>query len=84
MTWVFGKRLQQKLPQHCDLCHDPIGMYQPWYSILVNGHFVNDDVKDDLAILCPDCFHAYEDFLLEREVNATHVREMNETRNPDE
>lgn len=58
----------------CDICHDKIGLYQPWYSIKVTGKLAIPDLKANPMCLCPGCFHAYQDFLVEREVLANHER----------
>ena len=63
------------IPKACDICHDRIGLYQPWYSILVRGKLaLPNKLKRNPIILCPNCFHAYEDFLIEREVQENHKR----------
>ena len=60
------------LQKECDICHDRIGLYQPWYSIKVTGKLAIPKMKANPMCLCPDCFHAYQDFLVEREVITNH------------
>ena len=62
-------------PKQCDICHDKIGLYQPWYSIQVKGRltFVNG-LKNNPMSLCVNCFHAYKNFLIEHEVQENHKR----------
>ena len=64
------------LPKQCDLCHDPIGLYQPWYSIYIDPHFTKVNPKNEVSVLCPDCFRAYEVFLTQRELHCIHKREI--------
>ncbi len=69
----------------CDICQDKIGLYQPWYSILVKGKLAiipqnpaKAGLKHNPMTLCPNCFQAYKDFLLEREVQENHKRNYND------
>lgn len=69
----------RNLPSECSICKDPIKLYKPFYTITVHPHFVND--KRDYSgqkIFCPDCFHAYENFLIEHETIENHKRNMRE------
>lgn len=62
-------------PKECDICHDKIGLYQPWYSIRVRGRLAfADGLKSNPMCLCPNCFHAYKNFLIEREVQECHKK----------
>lgn len=66
-------------PKACDLCKDPIGLYKPWYSIRVKGIWASSkELKANPMTLCPDCFHAYKDFLIQHEVQENHKRNYNE------
>ena len=67
-------------PKACDLCKDPIGLYKPWYSIKVKGFWAypTKDLKANPLTLCPDCFHAYKDFLIQHEVQENHRRQYGE------
>ena len=56
----------------CDICHKDIPMYEPWYSLKVNGHFMGLPKKSEIHIFCPNCFKGYENFLIEREVQENH------------
>ena len=60
------------IPKECDICHDKIGLYQPWYSIKVKGRLAIPNLKTNPMCICPNCFHAYEYFLLEREALTNH------------
>lgn len=63
----------------CDICKDKIGLYQPWYSVQVKGHLTfTKELKANPMSLCPDCFHAYKDFLIEREVQENHKKHYND------
>ena len=57
----------------CDICHDKIGLYQPYYTVRIRGWlcFPNKD-KPNPTTLCVTCYHAYENFLTEREVQENH------------
>lgn len=62
--------------KNCDICSVRIGLYQPWYTIHVRGK-LGLPVKlreNNPLTLCPDCFHAYENFLIERETMENHKR----------
>ena len=76
---VFAKRIPKQLPDHCDLCHDKIGRYEPWYTVVIDSHFSKDKEHSE-TVFCSGCYLAYCDFLVERQVLATHIREMKETR----
>ena len=72
----------KQLPTECSICRDPIGLYQPYYTIMIHPHFAKD--KRDFSkptVFCPDCFHAYEDFLIEREVLTNHKKTMDDIKN---
>ena len=62
-------------PKECDICHDPIGLYKPWYTVRVSPHLkITTRLKNNPTVLCPDCFHAYEDFFIELEVQENHKK----------
>ena len=68
----INKIIKQK---KCDICHDNIGLYTPWYSVQVRGRFASTgNLKANPITLCTNCFHAYERFLIEREVQENHKR----------
>jgi hypothetical protein len=49
---------------------------------MIHPHFSKD--KRDFSkptVFCPDCFHAYEDFLVEREVLTNHKKTMDDIKN---
>ena len=85
MMAIFKKKSPQipKLPRQCDICHESIGLCQPWYSVAVKSHFCNESVKDDVSVLCPNCFAAYELRLVEQRMRATHGRLIRECMHPD-
>ena len=63
------------IPKECDICHDKIGLYQPWYSIRVKGYLaLTKELKSNPTCLCSNCFHAYKNFLIERETQENHKR----------
>lgn len=63
------------LQKQCDICHDKIGLYQPWYSVRVRGRLAfTDKLKNNPTTLCANCYHAYENFLIEREVQENHKK----------
>lgn len=61
----------------CDICHDHIGLYTPWYSVYIRGRlcFPGKD-RPNPMVLCVNCYHAYEHFLIEREVQENHKQNM--------
>lgn len=69
----INKIIKQK---KCNICHDSIGLYTPWYTIQVRGHFatVGDNKLTDTMVLCSSCFHAYEHFLMERMTQQNHYK----------
>lgn len=70
------------MPKECDICHDKIGLYQPWYTIKIKGCFIRSEkVKKNPMSLCPNCFHAYENFLVEREVQENHKQNYIDIKN---
>lgn len=60
----------------CDICHDKIGLYTPWYTVQVRGRLCSNGNRPNPMNLCTHCFHAYENFLTEREVQENHKRNM--------
>lgn len=63
------------IPKECDICKDKIGLYQPWYTIRVKGKLaIPENIKKNPMNLCANCFHAYENFLIEREVQEEHKK----------
>lgn len=67
--------------KECDICHDKIGLYQPWYSVQVKGHLaLTNDLKINPTVLCPECYQAYKDFLVEQEVEANHKKNLENMR----
>lgn len=78
------KILKVPLPaKKCDLCQDPIGLYQPWYSIVAYPHCTKLNPERDIAVLCPNCFRAYETFLTEHQMRTTHAKEIQESMHPE-
>lgn len=78
------RTLNTELPTRCDICRDKIPLYSPWYSVMITGHFC-DDPKDitgekGYQALCPSCFHAYKDFIIEHETQENHRRHMHDVR----
>ena len=73
---------KMQLPTECGICRDKIGLYQPYYTVHIHPHFVKTE-KDFTkpTVLCPNCFHAYEDFLIEREVITNHAKNMQDIKN---
>ena len=72
------------LTRRCDICNDPIGLYEPWYSIRVRGKLAflhRDELKHNPMCLCRDCFRAYKDFLIEREVQENHKKHYEDVMN---
>ena len=68
----IGKIVKSK---QCDICHDAIGLYTPWYSIQVKGHFASTDkTRANPMTLCVNCFHAYEHFLIKQETEQNHKK----------
>ena len=63
----------------CDICKDKIGLYTPWYSVRIKGRLCfTGKERPNPMILCVNCYHAYENFLTEREVQENHKRNMKE------
>ena len=72
------------LEKRCDICNDLIRLYEPWYSIRVRGKLAflhKGELKRNPMSLCRECFHAYKDFLTEREVQENHRRHYLEVKN---
>lgn len=63
----------------CDICHEPIGLYKPWYSVQVKGFLASTkDLKWNPTVLCPECYQAYKDFLVETEVEMNHKKNLSD------
>ena len=78
------RTLDTTLPKKCDICRDNIALYTPWYSVMITGHFC-DDPKHLMGdkgyqALCPNCFHAYEKFIIKQETQENHKRNMKDIR----
>ena len=78
------RTLDTTLPDRCDICRDPIQLYSPWYSVMITGHFC-DDPKSTMGdkgyqALCPNCFHAYEKFIIEHRTQENHRKNYKEMR----
>jgi len=67
----MNKWIKQK---ECDICHDQIGLYTPWYSVSVKGRLCIPKLKNNPMCLCRNCFQAYEHFLIEQETHENHKR----------
>jgi hypothetical protein len=79
------RTLDTTLPTRCDICQDKIPLYQPWYSVMITGHFCDDPGKNVLTekgyqALCPNCFQAYEKFIIEQGTQENHRRHRREMR----
>lgn len=69
------------LSKSCDICHDPIGLYKPWYTVKVSPHLkISTRLKNNPMVLCPSCFHSYENALIEMEVQENHKRNYQDMR----
>ena len=69
-------------PTKCGICNEAIGLYRPYYTIVIHPHFAKQDHDISLpTVFCPDCFHAYENFLIEREVITNHKKTMDDIKN---
>lgn len=71
-------------PKQCDICGDKIHLYEPWYSILVKGKLAivgKKELKNNPMCFCRDCFHAYRNFLIEREVQENHKKNYEDIKN---
>lgn len=63
----------------CDICKDKIGLYTPWYSVHIKGKLcIPGKDRPNPMTLCTNCYHAYENFLTEREVQENHKQNMME------
>lgn len=67
-----------KLPDHCQICKDPIHLYQPYYTLKIQKHIGGIFANSGMTVLCPSCFHAYENFITEQTVHENHKRTMND------
>lgn len=78
------RTLDTTLPTKCDICHDKIPLYSPWYSVMIFGHFCDDpklkSANKDYQALCPSCFQAYEKFIIQQETHENHRRHMRDVR----
>ena len=58
----------KKLPKECDICRDRIGLYKPFYTLLVDSKFTGFRKKtNELTVLCPECFYSFKNYLNSRE-----------------
>ena len=69
-----------KLPDHCHICMDPIRLYQPYYTMRIDSNFMSGNHMHAITILCPNCYHAYENFIIERTTQENHKRTMREVK----
>lgn len=70
-----------RLPDHCYICKDPIRLYRPYYTVRIKGHLTKTgDVYSGEMVLCPDCFNAYDNFVIERITQENHKRTNKEMR----
>ncbi len=64
--------------KECDICHDKIKLYEPWYSVFIKKRLLgikhSELMKQNPTVLCRNCFQAYKNFLIEREVQENHKR----------
>lgn len=77
------RTLDTTLPTKCDICQDNIPLYSPWYSVIITGHFCPDPkIGGDKGYqaLCPQCFYAYKDFIVEHRTEETHKRHMRDVK----
>ena len=66
------KRVNQ-LPCRCDLCKKPIGLYKPFYTVMLNGYFLKGKMlRDKILVMCPQCYKAHEAYLQNRKENYIH------------
>lgn len=67
----------QKIPDQCDICKDPIKLYQPYYTVKIKKTIGGVKFKqEEQHYLCPNCFDAYKDFIIERTVQENHKKTM--------
>lgn len=67
-----------KLYDHCMICKDPIKLYEPYYTVRTREHIgtlLKFNSTNEYA-LCPNCFHAYENFLIEQTTHENHKKHM--------
>lgn len=81
------RSLDVTLPTKCDICNDAIPLYSPWYSVMMTGHFCPDPTiggneSKGYQALCPECFYAYKDFVIERKTEKNHRQHMQDVMNP--
>lgn len=79
------RKLDTTLPTKCDICYDKIQLYEPWYSVMITGHFCNDPKMKELGkgymALCPGCFNAYKHFIIETRTEENHKRNLKDIKN---
>lgn len=85
LTQLLMRKLKmpetKRIPDRCDICQDKIGLYEPWYSIIMQGHHcltpkLKQAGEKGYLALCPVCFQAYENFIIEHETQENHKRHM--------
>ena len=66
-----------KIPDQCQICRDPIKLYEPYYTLFTKKSLVG--LKGgviDKTVLCPRCYASYKDFLTEQTVHENHKKHM--------
>lgn len=75
------KIIQIPIPEKCDICREPIKIYQPYYSVRATKTIGGMKVGFmNQLYLCTNCFDAYQDFITERMVQENHKQTMKELR----
>lgn len=68
-------RKLDKLPKQCDLCKQYIGLYEPFYTIMMDSYFVKGKrLRNYMVAMCPNCWDAYHKYLTKREENFIHKK----------
>ena len=51
------EKLKNTLPKYCDICQFEIGLYKPFYTQMVDSHFVRGKItKNKVIVCCPQCY----------------------------
>lgn len=66
--------MKKKLIDQCDICQDKIPLFKPFYTVKSTSWCIGIKRRNDVVVLCPDCFRAYETFLDDRKAMFIYQR----------
>ena len=65
----------------CSICQKEIGLWQPYYTMTIKGHW-DADFKDKKRVFCRECFRKYQDFEYVQRVHSVHEQHMKDIKKP--